>query len=109
MIRCVSSSCAFSFLPSKGQVDLSLRRLLGLFDEAMQQHHAFVFHAEENAGDAATPQAAADFPQLAANRANEGHADRPRELNLLNVLADDLPVFGIQTPEPLSNGLPSAV
>ena len=41
--------------------------------------------------------AAADFPQFPAKRTNERHAYRPGKLNVLDVLADDLPVFRIQS------------
>ena len=41
--------------------------------------------------------AAADLPQFPAKRTNERHAYRPGNLNVLDVLADDLPVFRIQS------------
>src|ERR1022692_3907258 len=76
-IRCFSFSCASSFFPFQRQVDIGLRSLLGFLDEAVQQHHAYLFHTEENPRNPAAWQTAPHRPQLAAQRTNEWHADWP--------------------------------
>src|SRR5947207_5552303 len=60
-------------------------------------------NTEQHAGDAALRQRAAHLPKSPAESTHEGHPDRPRELHILDVLADDLAVGDIEASDPLAN------
>jgi hypothetical protein len=62
--------------------------------EGVQKHHPSFVNTEQNASNAIASQVAANFPQSPAHRSAQGYADRPGELDVLDVLADDLSVFG---------------
>jgi hypothetical protein len=61
--------------------------------------------AEYDAGNPASGQLAANFPETGAEGAAKRHADRPRELHILDVLTDELSIFDIELLEPLANRL----
>jgi hypothetical protein len=75
----------------------------------MQKHHKIFFNVENHAGDAAVRQAPSYFPQFAAKRAHQGHANRPRKLDILDICADDLSILCLQASKPLPRRLPSAI
>src|SRR3972149_10424592 len=83
MTRCASFSCATSPFTFKRQVNIMSRCFLGFLDETVEQHHPFPLYTEQNPGDPPSCPAAPDFPQFAAKRSDERHADRPRKLNVL--------------------------
>jgi hypothetical protein len=62
------------------------RRLLRFLDKAVQQHHAFPRHAENNPRDLSISQAAPTSHRPLPT-ATTGHAERPAEFDLLNVPA----------------------
>jgi hypothetical protein len=66
-----------SFFSLQRPIDIALRSLLSFLYEAVQQHHASLFYTEENPGNPAPRQTTPHFPQFAAQRTNERHADRP--------------------------------
>src|SRR4051794_38780493 len=97
-----SWSCDFSFSFQR-EVQITLRGLLRLLDEAMQQDHPALIDAKQHASDAALRQAAPDFPKARAQRPHQRHADRPGKLHVLDVLANDLSVGGIKAPDPFAD------
>src|ERR1043166_7469043 len=98
----VSSSCDLP-LSLQCQIQIAQRRLLGFVDETVQQNHAPLDDTEQHAGNAALRQVAADLPQARPERPNERHPDRPGELHVLDVLANDFPVGYIKAPEPFTD------
>jgi hypothetical protein len=63
--------------PFERQVDVMLRRFLGLLDKAVKQNHVLLLYAENNPGNSAMQQTTPDFSQFAPERANQRHANRP--------------------------------
>jgi hypothetical protein len=76
---------------------------LSLLDEAMQQHHSAPIHAKQHAGNPTLRNLAAHFPQALPKRATERHPDRPGELDVLDVLADDFSIGSIESLQPFSD------
>jgi hypothetical protein len=68
----------------------------------MKQHHPPFMDAEQHTADPALRDLATDFPKPSTKRAAERHTHGPAKLNVLYVLSDDLPVHGIETPEPFT-------
>src|ERR1022692_1484085 len=67
-----------SFFPFERQVYVMLRRLLGLLNKAVKQHHVLLFYAENNPCNSAIEQTAPDFPQLAGFDHRSEHDRRAR-------------------------------
>src|ERR1700730_16435257 len=86
-----SRHLSFAF---QGKVDVRLRRLLRLLDEAVQQDHAPVTHAENHPRDPIAVKHGAHLPQTLAERRAMRSSERPAEFDLLNILADRVPVGG---------------
>jgi hypothetical protein len=61
--------------------------------------------AKQDTSDTALRQRAAHFPQSPSQRTAQRHANRPGELDILDVFADDLAVFGREALEPFAHGL----
>lgn len=70
----------------------------------MQQDHAAISHAENHPRDPVAAKVAADFPQPFVQRRTVGAAQRPAELDLLDILADRVPVSIGKTEDPFTNG-----
>src|SRR5262249_20654902 len=85
-----------------------LWRLLRLLLEAVQEDHFAALDAEDDAPDAPAGQAAAHFPQPVPERAAIGHADRPAEFHLLNVVANDASILFRQFEKPFADRPPPA-
>jgi hypothetical protein len=66
----------------------------------VQQHHSTLIHAKQHAGGPAIRDLTAHFPQAAPNGATERHADRPGELDVLDVFANDLAIGPIECLQP---------
>jgi len=96
------------FLSFAGQVQISLRGLLGLFNEAMQQNHVACAGAEDHAGDPALGQAAPHLPQPATERAAQWRSNRPTKFGRGNVEANDAAVGRGQRLQPVPNRLRAA-
>jgi hypothetical protein len=78
---------------------------LGLLDKAMQEDHSATCDTEYDPRYAAARQIAANFPKAFAERTAQRHSDRPRKLNVLDILANNLAVFILQCLEPFPNRL----
>src|SRR5262249_45959588 len=100
----LSSSCDL-LLPLQRETEVALGCLLRLLDECVKQDHPAFVDAKQHAADTALGDVAADFPQSVAEGTAQRHADRPVELDVLDVLPDDLPIRIVQAPEPFTNGL----
>src|SRR6185437_6104257 len=103
--RCFSSSSLHSLHALQGEIDLLLRCLLRLFDEAMQQHHAAAAHAEDDSRDSALHERTSHLPKSTARRTDKGQTQRPGELDILDVFADEPPVFRRQLFQPFTDRL----
>lgn len=60
-------------------------------------------HAENHPRDPVAAQVAADFPQPFAERCTVGTTQRPAKLDLLDILADRVPVSIGKAQDPLTN------
>lgn len=98
-----------SFFSFERHVDVTSRCLLSLLDEAVKQNHASICNTENDPSNPAVWQTTPDFPEFAPERANQRHSKRPRELNVLDVFADHLPVCGFKTLQPLADRLATIV
>jgi hypothetical protein len=86
-----------------------LRRLSSFLDKAVKQNHALLLYAENNSSNSTMQLAAPYFPQLAPERTDQRHANRPRKLDVLDVFADHFPVFGLKTLQPFAHWLASII
>src|SRR5579862_5297558 len=93
----------------EGHADFVLWSLLRLLDEAVKQHHVLPLHAEKHPRNSAPRQVPPDLPQFLPKRANQRHADGPRELYVLNILPDRLPVLRVKPFQPIPYGLAAGV
>jgi len=75
----------------------------------VKQHHAPLLNTENNPRNPAARQAAPYFPQFMSKRSNERHSDRPRKLNVLDILAAHFPVLHIETLLPPAHRFPASV
>ena len=77
----------------------------------MEQNHAVLMSAEEDAGDPAAWKGRAYLPQALAalDGPAERHAYRPAELCRSNIIANRLAVFWAKLKEPVSNRNPACV
>src|SRR5260370_38899741 len=73
------------------ELDVLLRRLLCLLDEAVQQDHMAIAHAEDNTRDPVAIKVASYFPQAVPKRRTMRTPDRQTKLNVLKVFPDCLP------------------
>src|ERR1700736_3008501 len=92
--RCLSVSwpsrhLSFAF---QGKVNVRLRRLLRLLDEAVQQDHGAAAHAENHPRDPVAVERGAHLPQALAEGCAMRSPNRPSEFDLLNILADRVAV-----------------
>src|SRR5258705_3282089 len=85
------------------ELDVLLRRLLCLLDEAVQQDHMAIAHAEDHPRDPVAIKVASYFPQAVPKRSTMRTPDWPAKLNLLNVLPHCLAVFGRQFQNPFAD------
>jgi hypothetical protein len=76
-----------------GQSPDRVARLLGRLDEAVQEDHAAMRGAENHAGNPATGQVAADFPQPGPKGFAYRHSEGPAEFHLGNVVTKNAAVF----------------
>ncbi|WP_241521271.1 hypothetical protein [Kineobactrum sediminis] len=86
------------------QLQICLRRLLGLFNKAMQQNHPFTLYRKQDSSDTLI-QPASDFPEAGIHFSHDWHPDRPPILNRLNIATDRLLVLFAQTLQPITNRL----
>jgi hypothetical protein len=76
------------------QLQIFVRGLLRLLDEAVQKHHPAPFvDVEEHSGDAVPRDIAAHLIETASQGPAHRHPYRPAELNCLDVLTDPLAVL----------------
>src|SRR5262245_27666430 len=94
-------SRTLSFLSLQRDFEVLHRRCMRLFVEAVQEHHASMLHTKNYPRDAAALRhGASNFPQGPFRVSEPAACQWPREFNILDVLADDSAVAGIQTLQP---------
>src|SRR5947208_4327091 len=85
------------------ELDVLLRRLLCLLDEAVQKDHMAVAHAEDHPRDPVAIKVASYLPQAVSKRSTMRTPDWPATLYLLNLLPYRLAVFGRQFQNPFAD------
>lgn len=92
-----------------GKREIGLRCRAGLLDEPVQHDHPPVsIDIEQDSDGTIAGKARADFVKPVAHRPARRHANRPAELDRLQVLADASPVLRIHCPQPFADGLVAA-
>src|SRR5436190_1173838 len=97
-----SSSRHLSFALQR-ELDVLLRRLLCLLDEAVQKDHMAIAHAEHHPRGPVAIKVASYLPQAVSKRSTMRTPDWPAKLYLLNVLPYRLAVFGRQFQNPFAD------
>src|SRR5271168_3662298 len=87
-----SASSCHILHTSRGEIDLGFRRFLGLLDETVQQDHVTLADAENRSRNSIAVERASHFPQPLFERRAMRTPDRPTKLDLLNILADRVPI-----------------
>jgi len=83
-------------VPSR-QFEILVRCLLRFLDEAVQQNHSlFSVYIEQHASDAVLRKMRADLVDAISKRPANRHAQRPAELNCLDISPNAFPVFVVR-------------
>lgn len=90
-------------LPAFRQVDILLRRFLGLLDKAMQQVQFAGIHKKENSCCAASRYVGSCFKNAVTQRFTFRWGNRPMILHVSDITAHFNPVLFLQRQEPFSN------
>src|SRR6266516_1631795 len=85
------------------ELDVLLRRLLCLLDEAVQKDHMAIAHAKDHPRDPVAIKVTSYLPQAVSKRSTMRTPDWPAKLDLLNVLPYRLAVFGRQFQNPFAD------